>query len=72
VYRGRRVASLRGRYVFGDLCSGHIWSFRVGPGGRTSRVTRLKGRIDALSSCGEAANGEMYALSLGGSLYSLR
>ena len=72
VYRGARVPSMRGRYVFGDLCSGNIWSFRVGPGGRASRVTRLKGRVDALSSFGEGVDGELYALSLGGSLYALR
>ena len=72
VYRGTRVRSLRGRYVFGDLCSGFLWSFRVGAAGRASRVTRLKGRVPSLSSFGEGARGELYAVGYGGSLYVLR
>ena len=28
VYRGRDVPALRGRYVFGDYCSGRLWSLR--------------------------------------------
>jgi hypothetical protein len=63
---------MRGRYVFGDLCSGYLWSFRVGLGGRASRVTRLKARVPSLSSLGEAADGEVYALGYGGGLYALR
>jgi glucose/arabinose dehydrogenase len=72
VYRGARVRSMRGRYVFGDLCSGFLWSFRVGPSGRASRVTRLKGSVPTLSSFGEGGDGELYALGYGGSLYALR
>jgi glucose/arabinose dehydrogenase len=73
VYRGRRVPAARGRYLFGDLCSGVLWSFRVGPSGRASRVVRLRGRVPALSSFGEDANGELYALDYGdGTLYALR
>ncbi len=72
VYRGTRVPALRGRYVFGDLCSGKIWSFRVGPTGRTSPVRQLQGRVPTLSSFGEDTRGELYALSYqGGSLYAL-
>ena len=72
VYRGRRVRSARGRYFFGDLCSGVVWSFRVGTRGRASGVSTLPRRVPNLSSFGEAANGELYALGLGGSLYALR
>jgi glucose/arabinose dehydrogenase len=72
VYRGTRVPASRGRYFFGDLCSGLIWSFRVGKGGRTSGVTSA-GRVPALSSFGETASGELYALGrTGGELYALR
>jgi glucose/arabinose dehydrogenase len=73
VYRGARVPSLRGRYVFGDLCSGKLWSFRVGPKGRTSSVVQLAGSVPALSSFGENAAGELYAVGYeGGGLYALR
>ena len=45
VYRGARVPSFRGRYVFGDLCTGIVSSFRVGPKGRASIATRLTGLV---------------------------
>jgi len=72
VYRGKRVPAARGRYFFGDLCSGVIWSFEVGPHGRVSGVSTLAGKVPNLSSFGEASNGELYAVGLGGSLYFLR
>jgi glucose/arabinose dehydrogenase len=72
VYRGRRVAAARGRYFFGDFCSGTIWSFEVGPRGRASSPSRVAGRVPDLSSFGEASNGELYAVGLSGGLYALR
>jgi glucose/arabinose dehydrogenase len=72
VYRGLRVRAARGRYFFGDLCSGRIWSFGVGPKGRASKVATLHSRVPAISSFGEAANGDLYALSYTGALYALR
>jgi glucose/arabinose dehydrogenase len=72
VYRGARVPAARGRYIFGDLCSGTIWSFRVGPAGRASKVATMRGYVPALSSFGEAANGELYALGYRGGLFAFR
>jgi glucose/arabinose dehydrogenase len=72
VYRGARVRAARGRYFFGDLCSGRIWSFKAGPNGRASKVATMRSFVPALSSFGEAANGELYALSYRGALYALR
>ena len=72
VYRGARVRAARGRYFFGDLCSGRVWSFRVGPNGRASKVATMRSFVPALSSFGEAANGELYALGYNGALYALR
>ncbi len=69
VYRGRAVASARGRYFYGDYCSGIIWSLRTS-GGRAS-VRRESIHVDGLSSFGEDAAGELYALSLGGRVYRL-
>ena len=34
VYRGSN-ASLRGRYIYGDYCSGTIWSFKIAGGKAT-------------------------------------
>ena len=63
VYRGS-VRMLRGRYVFGDYCSGRIWSMRVTPG-RATGVRLEPVRVPGLASFGEDARGELYAVSIG-------
>jgi glucose/arabinose dehydrogenase len=72
VYRGKRVRSARGRYFFGDLCSGVIWSFKVGKRGRAAPVSTVAGQVLNLSSFGEASDGTLYAVSLSGFLFTLR
>jgi len=68
VYRGKAVPRLTGRYVYGDYCSGTIWS--VPAGGRKVRVEPV--RVKELSSFGESLNGErLYAVSLSGTVYRL-
>lgn len=72
VYRGRAAPSARGRYVYGDLCSGKVSSLRL-VGGR-ARDRRAEPIVvpRLLSSFGEDARGELYAVSLGGgTVYSL-
>jgi glucose/arabinose dehydrogenase len=70
VYRGANVASAKGRYFFGDYCSGTIWSFVAGAGRKSASVEA--GKIGNLSSFGEDASGELYAVSTDGVLYQLR
>jgi glucose/arabinose dehydrogenase len=70
VYRGAAVSSARGRYFYGDYCSGRVWSLQVVRG--RARNVRLEAfRVDALSSFGEDATGELYLTSLEGSVYRL-
>jgi glucose/arabinose dehydrogenase len=69
VYRGRAVRSAAGRYFFGDNCSGTVWSF---PAGRARSVRREPFSLGGLSSFGEDANGELYAVTLNGRVYQLR
>ena len=71
VYRGANVAAARGRYFYGDYCSGTVWSFKAG-NGRLSPVRVETSKIAALSSFGEDGDGELYATSLNGTLYALR
>jgi glucose/arabinose dehydrogenase len=71
VYRGSAVPAARGRYFYGDNCAGTIWSFRVGKHGRASKAV-VSGNVPSVSSFGVDGNGELYALSLGGTLYELR
>jgi len=70
VYRGRRVAAARGRYFYGDFCSGNVWSLRVS-GGRARTLRREGFRVDQLASFGEDARGELYLVSLAGRVYRL-
>jgi glucose/arabinose dehydrogenase len=63
VYRGS-VRALRGRYVFGDYCSGRIWSLRI-VNGRARGVRREPMTVPGLASFGEDARGELYAVSVG-------
>ena len=70
VYRGPTLKAVRGRYFFGDYCSGEIWSLKIS-GGKATGV-RLEGqRLPNLSSFGEDARGELYAVTLDGRLYRL-
>ncbi len=71
VYEGRLDPSLRGRYVYGDFCSGRIWSLLVADGKATDirvEAPRLRG----LDSFGEDASGELYAVTAQGSVFQLR
>jgi glucose/arabinose dehydrogenase len=67
VYRGS-VRRLRGRYVFGDYCSGRIWSVIV-RAGRASGLRLEPFRVRGLTTFGEDARGELYAGTLSGRVY---
>jgi glucose/arabinose dehydrogenase len=71
VYRGPAVRAARGRYFYGDYCSGTIWSFRVGTHGRAS-AAKVSGHVPSVSSFGVDGNNELFATSLDGALYKLR
>lgn len=73
VYRGQAVAEARGRYFFGDYCSGDVWSFVIRNGvkagfGRHPNLT-VPGN---LSSFGVGPRGSLYFVShSGGRVYRL-
>ena len=71
VYRGTAVPGAEGRYFAGDYCSGTVWSFMV-VDGKASDVRVEPFRVDGLSSFGEGARGELYLVSLSGTIYRLR
>ena len=70
VYRGSDIPALQGRYLYGDYCSGTIWSLRV-VDGRAAGVRRERIRLPLLTSFGEDADGELYLVSQAGSVYRL-
>lgn len=70
VYRGSAVPALRGRYLYGDYCSGTIWSLRV-ENGEATGVRRERVSLPQLASFGEDADGELYLVSQAGAVYRL-
>jgi glucose/arabinose dehydrogenase len=70
VYRGRALAALRGRYLYGDLCTGTIWSVRRRDG--RSDVRREPIELPLLTTFGQDERGELYAASHDGRLVALR
>ena len=69
VYRGSK-ASLRGRYIYGDYCSGIIWSFKLS-GGKATGLRRERFKVASVTSFGQDNAGELYAVSHGGTIYRL-
>jgi glucose/arabinose dehydrogenase len=69
VYRGTLGDSWRGRYFYGDYCTGTVWSLKQQNGAvdvRKEVSTRLN-----ISSFGEDFAGELYVLHLGGAVFRL-
>jgi glucose/arabinose dehydrogenase len=69
VYRGSAIPDLRGAYVFGDFYNPDLRA--LVPEGRGVRHIELGVQVENLSSFGEDAAGELYALSLAGPVYLL-
>ena len=59
VYRGARMAALAGRYVYGDLCSGTIWSAARDARGAWSTRAELSSGL-TITTFGEDEAGELY------------
>ena len=68
VYRGSRLPSLYGAYVYGDFCSGKIWALRY-DGSRVTESIQLADTRLEISSFAEDTDGELYILDLGGEIY---
>lgn len=70
VYRGQHSPALAGTYFFGDYCSGTLWAFAAADaqdGHATARQVLDTGV--QISSFGEDASGELYMVSLEGTIY---
>lgn len=70
VYRGSRLPDLRGRYLFGDYCSGRLWALTEGRGSRW-RMTQLLSTGLQISSFGEDQEGELYVVDHRGGIYRI-
>ncbi len=71
VYRGERIPSLHGAYVFGDYCSGKIWAIRYD--GQEITDSLLLADTDLrIASFGQDRNGVLYVLSQNSGIHRLQ
>lgn len=71
VYRGSDVPPLAGKYVFGDYCSGRIWTLeriRAGWNADSFRTEVLMDSGMRISAFAEDLDGEMYVIDHGGNV----
>ncbi len=71
VYRGSRLPTLYGAYVYGDFCSGKIWALRY-DGARVTEVLELADTDLRIASFGEDQSGELFVLSFDRKMYWLK
>lgn len=77
LYRGCQMPDLAGTYLYGDLCSGFVRSFRyigdsvIEARDRTAEVDPAGYLAGGFSSFGTDGQGEMYAVSIGGLILRL-
>ena len=74
VYRGSSIPALYGKYLFGDYCTGKVWSLQVYNGEATGFTQMdIKGinKDFYLSSFGEDGKGELYLLNHTGEIYKI-
>jgi glucose/arabinose dehydrogenase len=68
VYRGRAVPGLRGRYVFGDLCSRKVRALVLGRDGKASSDRVIGTLPSTIVSFGADADDELWGLGADGTL----
>ena len=68
VYRGDKIEALYGKYVFGDFCSGSIWSIDKDQDFEMQELMKTDINI---SSFGEDAEGELYVVDYSGKVFKL-
>ena len=78
VYRGTKIKSMQGLYIFGDYCSGNIWTLKVVNGkalnfkNRTEEINLGDGEFTTyISSFGQDSDGELYIVDYNGGVYKL-
>lgn len=71
-YRGARIPSLYGRYVFGDFASGHVWSVVADTPERPAKPNDVADTGLFLSATAEDADGELVVADyVSGGLFAL-
>ncbi len=69
VYGGIALPGLTRRYIYGDFCSGTLWTLAGTPDGGATDVRRELAKVPQLTHIGQDADGEIVFASLSGSVY---
>ena len=70
VYRGDKIPSLQGYYIYGDYCSGNIWALGYQNNAVTRNILLAESGL-SITSFGEDLAGNLYILSREGGIYTL-
>src|SRR5690606_19610841 len=68
VYRGARLPSLYGAYIYGDFCSGIIWGLRHSNGVAAEHLIINQSGFQ-IPAFGPGLDGEVYVLTFGDGIY---
>ena len=74
VYRGKMLEELYGSYVFGDYCTGKVWTINLNSGETLDHVEWNLSNLEEdmyISSFAEDNLGELYILNHSGSIYKI-
>jgi len=73
IYRGKKVKSLYGLYIFSDFCSGKIWAFDKNSNQITEITTSLLSSDQhMIASFGEDIYNELYIVDYLGAIYKIQ
>jgi hypothetical protein len=66
VYRGQEINEIQGKYIFGDFCTGTIWTIDKEKNFAMQELMKTELNI---SSFGEDASGELYVVDYRGKVF---
>lgn len=69
IYRARRLKKLVGRYLYGDFCTGNLWSLLPAPNGKVRDIRRQRATLPQLTHIGTDADGELILATASGQLH---
>jgi glucose/arabinose dehydrogenase len=69
VYRGSAIPALAGRYVFGDFCSGELWTLKPKPGKGAADLRSERAKVPQLTHIGADERGELLLAASSGVVY---
>lgn len=72
VYRGTRVPSLQGRYLYGDYSTGNIWALDWDAASGSVTANELIANTGGITSFGEDSSGDVHVVSGWGNVFQFR